>query len=382
MILLILKNKNKRYGLERETLRVDENERLSQTRHPFKEKNLTRDFCENQLEIVTDVFSTIDEAAASLKQLSDKAAHTLQKSGEHLWLYSNPPFIEGEEEIPIAKFKGEEISKQNYRCYLADKYGKKIMLYSGIHFNLSFEVPEKNKNDFYMQLLKKATKYSYVLVLLTAASPVYDKSFETNGESGITFSGKASMRNSNMGYWNNFTPILDYSCLETYCESIKTYIKNGSLISAAELYVPVRIKPKGENDIDTLINNGADHIELRMFDINPLFPVGICKNDLEFAGIFLEYLSSLPDFNFTPEEQIKAFERHKKAAEFNPGNLIFEVKKILFDMKEYFVNDIKAQQTIQYQIDKISGKRYAQIIMENITQQIGNSSVQGGYNYV
>ena len=37
-----------KFGLERETLRVDINGRLAQTPHPFTEDgNITRDFCEN-----------------------------------------------------------------------------------------------------------------------------------------------------------------------------------------------------------------------------------------------------------------------------------------------------------------------------------------------
>ena len=40
------------FGLERETLRVDKNNRLAQSPHPFKEDCFARDFAENQLEIV------------------------------------------------------------------------------------------------------------------------------------------------------------------------------------------------------------------------------------------------------------------------------------------------------------------------------------------
>ncbi|MBQ9600041.1 MAG: glutathione synthase, partial [Clostridia bacterium] len=49
------------YGLERETLRVGEDGKLAQTAHPFDDKRLDRDFCENQLEIITPVCGSIDE---------------------------------------------------------------------------------------------------------------------------------------------------------------------------------------------------------------------------------------------------------------------------------------------------------------------------------
>ncbi|MDD6490589.1 MAG: glutathione synthase [Clostridia bacterium] len=364
-----------KFGLERETLRVDKNGKLAQTPHPFKDDNLSRDFCENQLEIITPVCNSIDNAVKSLSELSQNAETELNKNGEYLWLNSNPPHIENEDEIPVAKFDGNESSKHTYRCYLEQKYGKRIMLYSGIHFNLSFYNAEKNKNDFYMHLLKQTTKYSWLIVLFTAASPVYDKSFENDGQSGTAFDGKSSMRNSTKGYWNNFVPILDYSSLDSYCESIKNYIEKGVIISASELYVPVRIKPCGQNDIESLQKNGADHIELRMFDINPLSSVGVFTEDLKFAYLFLVYLSTLADFEFTSDLQKKAFENHKKAAEFDLSeteidgkNIIDSAKDIINDMKQYFAENYSSDEIseiLDFQLDKLVGKnRYSDKVYE------------------
>ena len=39
----------------------------------------------------------------------------------------------------MAKYVGESHEKEIYREYLAGKYGKKIMLYCGIHYNFSFD---------------------------------------------------------------------------------------------------------------------------------------------------------------------------------------------------------------------------------------------------
>ena len=42
------------FGIEKESLRVTENGCLSHTKHPFHGKsNIDRDFCENQVEIIT-----------------------------------------------------------------------------------------------------------------------------------------------------------------------------------------------------------------------------------------------------------------------------------------------------------------------------------------
>ena len=63
----LLAGKTGKIGLERETLRVDENGRLAQTPHPLGDsQTFTRDFCENQVEIVTPPSDSAEEAAALL----------------------------------------------------------------------------------------------------------------------------------------------------------------------------------------------------------------------------------------------------------------------------------------------------------------------------
>ena len=45
------------FGIERESLRINADGTLAQTPHPFEEhKNIDRDFCENQVEMISDVF--------------------------------------------------------------------------------------------------------------------------------------------------------------------------------------------------------------------------------------------------------------------------------------------------------------------------------------
>ena len=55
------------FGLEKESLRIDEAGFLSHTRHPFPDDDhIVRDFCENQTEINTPVTHSAEEAVASL----------------------------------------------------------------------------------------------------------------------------------------------------------------------------------------------------------------------------------------------------------------------------------------------------------------------------
>jgi len=356
-----------KFGIERETLRVDKHGRLAQTAHPFgNDEHITRDFCENQIELVTPVCHSIDEAVNALAELDKKAREVLAQNGEQIWLYSNPPHFDSEDDIPIADFTGDHSSKRAYREVLQQKYGKKLMLYSGIHFNFSFAeefIRELNTNneDFhsfrdrlYLRLYKQLMTHSWLLVLLTAASPYYDASLDKDGKSGIIISEYSSLRNSKRGYWNKFLPILDHRDLKTFTGSIKKHIITGSLYSASELYLPIRLKPKGINTLENLAANGVDHIELRMFDLNPSAPLGIDGRDLKFAHLLILYLLSQPDFDFTPELQEKAVKEHKNAALIEPETKLLERgKDILENMEEHFADNSDALEIIAFEKEKI-----------------------------
>jgi len=338
------------FGLERETLRVDERGRLAQTPHPFgDDEHMTRDFCENQTELITPVCSSISQALDSLGELDRKARAVLRERGESIWLYSNPPYFESEDEIPIAAFSGPHSSKRDYREVLQRKYGKALMLFSGIHFNFSFpeellrewntgnEDMRSFRDGVYLRLYKQLITHSWLLVLLTAASPYYDESLDSRGKKGIIKSKYASMRNSERGYWNQFLPVLDHSSIQAFTESISFYVKKGMLFSASELYLPIRLKPKGLNSLENLAENGVDHIELRMFDLAPSAPLGIDERSLRFAHLLMLYLLSLPDTELTEEQQQKAVSEHQTAAlAAPPHELISRGKAIISDMAAFF----------------------------------------------
>ena len=313
------------FGIERESLRVTSDGALAQTKHPFGgHKNIDRDFCENQVEIIGDVFNTPEEMLDQLNGLQNEINAELVKNGEYLWPFSNPPKFGGEDEIPVADFRGSLRSKSLYRYYLAEKYGKKKMLFSGIHLNFSFskELLEAAfeqsreddftafKNDLYLRLSKRLTQYAWLVVYLTAASPVSDESI------GVRSNLYSSIRCSEHGYWNTFTPILDYTSLESYIVSIARYIKSGDLKAASELYYPVRVKPRGENSLEALLQKGINHVELRVLDVNPLSRTGIFAGDIRFIHVLLLYLASLPDFDFDEELQTAAINDIKQAAVF------------------------------------------------------------------
>lgn len=369
-----------KFGIERETLRTDSHGRLAQTPHPFgNDEHITRDFCENQLELVTPVCSSVDEAVSALAELDKRARAELAKNGESIWLYSNPPHFGSEDEIPIADFTGDHSSKRAYREVLKKKYGKKLMLFSGIHFNFSFAeefLRELNaagedfagfRDSLYLRLYKQLMAHSWLLVLLTAASPYYDASLDKDGKSGIVIGEYASLRNSRRGYWNKFLPILDHRTLRTFTGSIKKHIITGSLYSASELYLPVRLKPKGANTLENLAANGVDHIELRMFDLDPSSPLGIDSRNLGFAHLLMLYLLSKPDFDFTPELQEKAVREHKNAALLEPDtDLLERGAEILEDMEKHFAASENALEIISFQKQKLDSRKVCNSVIKNI----------------
>ena len=372
-------------GLEKEGLRVTRDGFMAQTRDPFiGNPNIVKDFSENQTEINTPVCSSTAEAVGFLEEYSALIRKTIGQMPEPelLWPFSNPPYIRDESDIPVAQYEGADRGKTEYRNYLAERYGKYMMTFSGIHFNYSFsdellraeyeavrgaeagaaaggsaergagsaeagaeaggsaergtDAAEAGagpyssfrdfKNHFYVSLAAKMLVYNWLIVAVTAASPILDISYLEKGKIGESaFNGMSSVRCSEMGYWNFFTPVLDYSSLEKYAESILGYIRYGIIWSESELYFPVRIKPAGKYDVAKMAREGVSHIELRMIDLNPYERGGMDVRDAEFIKLLLIYVAALPELEVTAHEQILAVNNTKSAAHYD----IDEVKIVL-----------------------------------------------------
>ncbi len=323
------------FGLEKESLRIDENGFLSHTLHPFPgDSHIVRDFCENQTEINTPVTNSPDEAVKALTHLNNLLQTGLyrQSPGELLWPFSNPPYIKGETDIPIARFTGAETGKTIYRKYLSKRYGRYKMSFSGIHVNFSFdeELLKQDfalsgeteyttyKNQLYLTLARRMIAYGWLLVAVTAASPLMDSSFVEKGRfDGDVFYGMASVRCSEIGYWNYFTPVLNYSSIDAYVDSIQQYVTDGWIQAPSELYYPIRLKPPGNNTLKRLCDYGVNHIELRMFDLNPFASAGVDVRDIEFAHLMMVWLLSTQDQNFDDSDQINAVQNFKNAAHYD-----------------------------------------------------------------
>lgn len=354
------------FGLEKESLRIDKNGYLSHTPDPFDgEEHIVRDFCENQVEINTSVQPSIRAAVEELRQYHHMIVKRLAKldEPEYLWPFSNPPYILSEKDIPVANFKGAQVSKTQYRRYLSDRYGRYKMAFSGIHFNFSFADEllkadfavsgerdfQNYKNELYVTLAERMAAYGWLMVAVTAASPLLDSSFVEKGRTGQdVFNGMASVRCSEMGYWNFFAPIFDYTNVEKYADSIQQYVDDGLISFPSELYYMIRLKPAGENNLENLRKYGVNHIELRMLDLNPYVDGGVDERDIIFAHLLLVWLASTPRQPFERKDQVQAVQNFKNAAHYDlktvkivvPNGEVYSVataaKKILSFMKEFY----------------------------------------------
>ena len=88
---------------------------------------------------------------------------------------------------------------------------------------------------------------------------------------------------SELGFWNDFVPVFDYSDAPSYARSVARYVEAGLIAAPTELYYPVRVKPRGPTRLDSLVAEGVDRIELRTFDIVPFAPAGVDARDVAFA---------------------------------------------------------------------------------------------------
>ena len=379
------------FGLEKESLRITRDGNFALSLHPFPDNpNIVYDFCENQTEINTDVAPSAEEAQKLL------AFHTRQihrklvslDEPEYMWPFSNPPFIPNEHDIPIAHHNIKaEYSEGN-------RYGRYMMSLSGIHVNYSFadellkadfELSESDnfeeyKNGVYLDLAAGLAAYGWIVTALTAASPLLDGSFLERGKRGITaFNGLASTRCSELGYWNHFVPVFDYSDIKAYAASIQQYVDAGLIVSPTELYYPVRLKSYGKNNLNRLAAEGVSHIELRTVDLNPYELSGINLKDLKFIQLLFAWIASNPRKELTLSDQVQAAQNFKNAAHYDlktvkivsPKGKSFSVVKTAFEvieqMKEFyrdFPDDV--MEILEFEEEKLRTpeKRYAWMIKE------------------
>ncbi len=314
------------FGIERETLRLDENGYLAKTDHPevFGDKShnpyITTDFSESQIEVITPALKSVEEAYNFTRSLYDIVA--MEIKDEYLWPESMPCIIPEDKDIPVAKFDDSSKESQEYREKLLLKYGGKKQLISGIHYNFSFDESiikklyedskeklsyKEFKNSIYLKVARNYLRYRWLIVYLFGAAPIVHESFinsckcplkEVNHNEYSSL-GAISHRNGKCGYKNKIDLFPSYNTVNEYLESIDGYIKDELIDSHKELYSQVRLKPSDtKNFKESLLKDGIKYLEYRTIDINPFEKGGISLEDLRFLQIFNIYLLTKEESSF------------------------------------------------------------------------------------
>ena len=308
------------FGIEWESLRAKGDGKLSLTPHPavFGDKLtnplVTTDFSESQIEIITPTFDTIDGAFENFSLLSDMVNSSLPKD-EYLWFQSIPCILPYWDQIPIAQYSEEGESSQKYREDLARRYGVKKQMISGVHFNFSFsekflkklyslendDLSFKDfKDNIYLKIARNYLRYCWLIIYLTGCSIGSHKTFsndcihlmDAKDDYGSYYSTRGpSFRNASCGYKNLKELYPSYNSVDEFVSHINSFIDNGDLSEAKELYTQIRLKPKNPKDLlNSLTCDGIEYIEIRTLDINPFYQCGIVKNDMKFLHLFLIYM--------------------------------------------------------------------------------------------
>ncbi len=317
------------YGLEKENLRVNSNGTLAKSKHPhiFGDKlenpYITTDFGEQQLELITPVMNTLEGAFEYLKSI-EKAVYE-EINNEYLWPQSSPCNLPDEEEIDIAIYNqsAKGVEARSYRENLAKSYGKKKQLLSGIHYNFSFdeeiiklmydESKKENtyrefKNNLYLKISRRFFKYRWLLVYLFGASPAVHSSYRTIclnkmekiSNDAFTFNSSTSFRNGKCGYKNRVEEFVPYDTLENYINTIDDMIEKNKIQNEKEYYSPLRLKSK-DGSLKRLKEEGIEYLEIRLFDLNPLVPIGIDLDTLYFLQGFLYFILNKEEYQYTEE---------------------------------------------------------------------------------
>lgn len=326
-------------GIEKESLRVNQDASLAQTPHPqalgsaLTNPYITTDYSEALIELISPPLPSLKKALAFIEDLHSFAYKRLDN--EILWATSMPCVVKGESNIPIAQYGSSNRGKMKsvYREGLGHRYGKTMQIIAGVHFNYSYSnqfwqglYQSRNATgelqDFincqYFALIRNLQRIGWLIPYLFGASPAVCKSFFGKAKTNLqSFDDTTyyqpyatSLRMSDIGYQNNeenkkgFKAC--YDTLDEYVANLKFAIetpcpeytkigikKNGQYLQLNanilqienEYYSTVRpkqITKPDEQPIDALKNRGVQYIELRSIDINAFDPFGINEKQLHF----------------------------------------------------------------------------------------------------
>ncbi|HEX4986217.1 MAG TPA: glutamate--cysteine ligase [Burkholderiales bacterium] len=322
-----------RRGIEKESLRVSPDGALAMTPHPhalgsaLTHPNITTDFSESQLELITGVHTDVEACLRELTQIHQVVYRAL--GDEILWCASMPCNLPADEAIPVGRYGTSNVGRMKtaYRVGLSHRYGRRMQMISGIHYN--FSVPEAalpaanlgEPNDAYFALIRNFQRNAWLLLYLFGASPAVCASFVEGRRHELKelvpgtwhMPHATSLRMGRLGYQSDAQSAIaaSYNSLESYGASLydaltRPYppyeaigIRDGddykqlavSLLQIEnEFYGKIRAKRvirPGERPLHALRERGVEYVEVRLMDLDPYHAVGIDAATIRLLDVFL-----------------------------------------------------------------------------------------------
>ena len=358
-------------GIEKESLRINQDGDISEKKHPrllgssFTNPSITTDFAEALVEIVTPVFTNVDDLYNHLLGLHVFINKSLDN--ELLWPFSIPPRIKSESKINIATYANNKAGnlKHVYRCnFSLSEDSISLLLQSK---------SQQDKNSAYLGLIRNFKRLFWFVLTEFGESSIVDKSFVNNrkndldklNETDLYKKNATSLRMSEIGYKSSAQENLNihYNDLESFLEQIKEaivkpypefakfnkkgldglydQISDGILQIENELYDCIRPKRAASGNIrphDVLKSEGIKYVEVRGIDLSPNEVTGISKDQIRILDLILLYclIKESPEINDLELESINA---NDQAAIKNgrDGNT-----KVLFNGKQESISNARA----------------------------------------
>ena len=317
-----------RRGIEKESLRVLADGKLAMTPHPaalgspLTHPHITTDFSESQLELITGVHAGADSCLAELTRIHQFVYQALGNGSgsEHLWASSMPCNLPADDEIPLGRYGKSNVGRMKtvYRTGLSHRYGRRMQMISGIHYN--FSMPGV-KTQEYFALIRNFRRHSWLPLYLFGASPAVCSTFVAGRKHellelkpGTMYLPHAtSLRMGRLGYQSDAQSALcvSYNDFETYAVSLDealtkpypdyerigirqgtTYKQLGTSLLQIENEFYSTIRPKrrirpGERPLHALRERGVEYVEVRLMDLDPFDAVGIAAPTMHLLDVFL-----------------------------------------------------------------------------------------------
>ena len=352
-----------RRGVEKESLRTLPNGALATTPHPkalgsaLTHANITTDFSESQVELITGVHAGVQDCLDELSQVQQATMRAL--GDEMLWVSSMPCRLPEDDAIPLGQFGTSNVgrAKTVYRMGLGYRYGRRMQTISGIHYNWS--LPDVSSEQ-YFGLIRNFRRHAFLLLYLFGASPAVCSTFvagrqhqlQALNDHTMYLPYATSLRMGRLGYQSDAqaTLAVSYNSLQGYGSSLQEALTqaypayeaigvrgaDGAYRQLATSLLQIEnefygtIRPKrvifpGERPLHALRERGVEYVEVRLMDLDPFETVGINAQTMRFLDVFLLHCllnDSPPD---SPEEIVAlAHNQHSVAERGREPGLLLE----------------------------------------------------------